>query len=76
MVWNLSKQNDYVICTCFTKAVVKNSFFKFYIFYYFSLCWVFVAACGLSLVVGQVCSLIAVYRRLTAVGSLVVEHGL
>ena len=48
-----------------------------YLFIYFSLCWVFVAACGLSLVVvSGGYSLAAVYRLLIKVASFVVEHGL
>ena len=42
--------------------------FKKKLFIYFWLCWVFVAACGLSLVV--------VRGLLIEVTSLVVEHGL
>ena len=56
--------------------------FKFYLFIYFWLHWVFVAARGLSLVAasGGYSSLrllfIAVRGLLIAVASLVVEHGL
>ena len=42
-----------------------------------SLCWVFVAVCGLYLIVeSQGYSLVAVYNLLVVVASLVVEHGL
>ena len=52
-------------------------FFKFYVFIYFLLCWVFVAACGLSLVVViEAYSLVVVHGFLIAVASLVVVHGL
>ena len=48
-----------------------------YLFIYFSLCWVFVAACGLSLVaVIEGYSLVVVHGFLIAVASLVVGHGL
>ena len=51
------------------KAFLKNISFQ--------LCWVFVAACGLSLVgVSRGCSLVAVCRLLTVVASLVSENGL
>ena len=57
------------------------SFFFFYylfiLFIYFWLCWVFVAARGLSLVGGERGLLfIVVCRLLIAVASLVAEHGL
>ena len=42
-------------------------FFKFHLFIYFGLCWVFVAACRLSLVAK---------RSFILVASLVAEHGL
>ena len=43
----------------------------------FWLCWVFLSACRLSLVAGSKdCFLVAVHGLLTAVGSLVAEHGL
>ena len=44
------------------------------LFIYFWLCWVFVAARGLSLAVAS--GFIAVHGLLIAVASLVVEHGL
>ena len=52
-----------------------------YLFIYFRLCWVFVAACGLSLVAvsgGTERGLLFVAVRwlLIAVASLVAEHGL
>ena len=51
-------------------------FFKFYLFPYFWLCWVFVAV-GFSLVVvSGGCSLVAAHRLLFAVAFLVVEYGL
>ena len=44
---------------------------------FFFLCWVFIAAQGLSLVVGsEGYSLVAVLRLLTVVASLVAEHRL
>ena len=55
---------------------VLGCFFVKYNFVYW-LCWVFAAACGLSLVaVNGVYSLTVVCRLLIAVPSLVVEHGL
>ena len=50
----------------------------YWLIYYFCLCWVFIALlCGLSLVaVSGGCSLIVVCGLLTAVASLVAEHGL
>ena len=55
-------------------------FLKIHLFIYFSLHWVFVAAGGLSLVsVNGGCSLVAMYRLLTVVASLVAElssHGM
>ena len=48
-----------------------------FLFVYFWLHWVFMAACGLSLVVAsRGYSLVAVCRLLIAVASLVAEHGL
>ena len=48
----------------------------FYLFFYFCLRWVFVAACGLSLVAASGAdSQVAVCRLLTAVASPVEEHG-
>ena len=59
---------------------VDSFFFKinlFILFIYFWLHWVFVAACGLSLVVVSGGLLfVAVHGLLIAVASLVVEHGL
>ena len=47
------------------------------LFIYFWLCWVFVAAHGLSLVVAsRGYSSVVVHRLLIAVASLVAEHGL
>ena len=55
----------------------KNKFIYFYLFIYFWLHWVFVAARGLSLVaVSGGLLFILVRRLLTAVASLVAEHGL
>ena len=52
-------------------------FFKFYLFIYFGLCWVFAAAYRLSLAAGsRRASLAAVNRLPIAVASLVAEHGL
>ena len=52
-------------------------FFKNILKMYSWLCWVFVAALGLSLAaVSRGDSLVAVYRLLTAVASLVAEHEL
>ena len=49
----------------------------FFKFIYFWLCWVFIAACGLSLVeVSRGCSLVAMSRLLPLVASLVAEHRL
>ena len=47
-----------------------------YLFTYFWLCWVFVAARGLSLVVSGGLLFIVVRGLLIAVASLVAEHGL
>ena len=56
---------------------LKNKFIYFYLFIYFWLHWVFVAARGLSLVaVSGGLLFILVRRLLTAVASLVAEHGL
>ena len=49
--------------------------FKIYLFIYFWLCWVFVAAHGLSLVAASG-GFVAVHGLLIVVASLVVEHGL
>ena len=56
----------------------------FYLFFqiiylrvYFWLCWIIVAACGLSLVAASGgCSPVAAHRLLIAVASLAVEHRL
>ena len=54
-----------------------NFFFLINVFiYYFWLCWVFIAARGLSLVVASRGYSVAVRGLLTAVASLVVEHRL
>ena len=55
-----------------------NFFLKFiyFLFIYFWLRWVFVAVLGLSLVAASGLSLVAVCGLLTAVASLVAEHGL
>ena len=50
--------------------------FKFYIFIYFWLRWVFVAARGLFSGCGEWGLPFLVVRGLTAVASLVVKHGL
>ena len=52
------------------------SFFLRFNFIYFWLCWVFVAARGLSLVMVSRGYTVVVLRLLTAVVSLVAEHGL
>ena len=61
-------------------SLAHSHFFLIYLFYfiYFWLCWVFVAARGLSLVVASKGELsFAVVRGLLiAVASLVVQHGL
>ena len=50
---------------------------KFYLFIYFWLCWVFIAACQLSLVAASGgFSLVAVHGLLAVVASLVAERGL
>ena len=52
-------------------------FLKYIYIYIYWLCWVFVAACGLSLVVeSRGYSLVVVHGLLIAVASLVAEHGL
>ena len=51
-----------------------DSFFFYFI--YLWLCWVFIAACGLSLVESGGCSLVVVSRLLPLVASLVAEHRL
>ena len=46
-------------------------------FFYFWLCWVFIATCGLSLAVaGRGCSLVVGCGPILVVASLVVEHRL
>ena len=64
----------------FVKAVPPQSvvFNLFILFIYFWLCWVFVAACRLSLVAmsGGYSSLRCMGFFLTALASLVAEHGL
>ena len=55
----------------FLKAVL---YLLIYLFIW--LCWVFVAACGLSLVAASEGYSVAVRRLLIAVASLVAEHGL
>ena len=54
-----------------------GGFFLNYLFVYFTLCWAFIAVCGLSrAVASRGCSLAAVHGLLTAVASLVAEHRL
>ena len=56
-----------------------SSILSYYLFIYFWLHWVFVAACGLSLVVVSGVGglpFVAVSGILIAVASLVAEHGL
>ena len=60
-------------CYCLHFSIVVH--FNFY-FIYFWLCWVFVAACGLSLVAARGGYSVVVHRLLTAVASLVAEHEL
>ena len=48
----------------------------YFIFIFFWLCWVFVAAIRLSLVACRVCSLVAVRGLLIAVASFVEKHRL
>ena len=59
------------------KLVTCSLFVLFTVlFMYFWLCWVFVAAHGLSLVMGsRGSSLVLVCRLLTVVASLVLEQG-
>ena len=48
-----------------------------YLFIYFWLCWVFLVACGLSLVAESgVCSPVVIQGLLVAVASLVTGHSL
>ena len=55
----------------------SQTFFFFLQFIYFWLCSVFIAVCGLSLVAASKgYSLTAVHGLLTAISSLVAEHGL
>ena len=57
---------------CLTQA--SSISLKFF-FYYFCLCLVFFAACGLSVVrMRRICALVVVRVLLTAVASLVMEH--
>ena len=59
------------------KHYYSLTFKKFVDFYYFWLCWVFVAVLGVSLVVvRRSYSLIAVHKLLIAVASLAAEHRL
>ena len=51
-------------------------FYKFIYFIYFCLCWVFVAARGLSVLAASRGYSVAVLGLLIAVASLLVEHGL
>ena len=51
-------------------------FFNFYLFIYFWLRWVFIAAPRLSLVGGEHGLLFVAVLRLLAVASLAAEHGL
>ena len=60
----------------FYGLVLLLGFFIVVYFIYFWLHWVFVAACGLSLVVASGGYSVAVRRLLIAVVSLVAEHGL
>ena len=53
-----------------------GDFLKFYLFIYFWLCWIFVAAHRLSLVAASGATLHCGARASTAVASLVAEHGL
>ena len=63
--------------SCFSTSDMQKRFLKHYLFIYFWLCWVFFAACGLSLVAESgSCSLVAVHGLLIAVASLVAEHRL
>ena len=58
-------------------SILLSFFLNIYLFIYLWLRWVFVAACGLSLVAtSEGYSFVAVHRLLIAVASLVVEHGL
>ena len=69
-----------IFFTTSTLLSFKNYFLtfkKFIDFYYFWLCWVFVAVLGVSLVVvRRGYSLLSVNKLLIAVASLAVEHGL
>ena len=52
-------------------------FFFNYLFVYFTLCWAFIAVCGLSrAVASRGCSLAVEDELLTAMASLVAEHRL
>ena len=49
----------------------------FFLIFYCWLYWIFIAACGLSLVVAsRGYSLVVVCRHLIVVASLIVEHGI
>ena len=54
----------------------KINLFIYFILFYFWLPWVFIAACGLSLVAVSRGYSVAVHGLLIAVASLVAEHGL
>ena len=79
----LNHGEQFTLWRC-TTSVLQFSFFMLFfrhahavLFVYFWLCWVSVAACGLSLVLeSRGCSLVAACRLLTAVASLVAEHRL
>ena len=79
-LWNQTPLS-FLIHLCYLKRLRSmwslHFFFKNIFKMYSWLCWVFVAALGLSLVaVSRGDSLVAVYRLLTAVASLVAEHEL
>ena len=62
---------------CFAEYLPQNFFFNLFIlFIYFWLCWVFVAACGLSLGAVSGGYSVDVCGLLIAVASLLAEHGL
>ena len=64
-------------CELIQRSIIYGGLFKkhFYLFIYFWLHWVSIAALGLSLVVVSG-GLFAVHRLLIVLASLVVEHGL
>ena len=68
----------YAITACsYYSHIFQFCFINVYLFIYFWLCWVLVAACRLSLVVASGgYSLVAVFGPLSAVASLVIELGL